>query len=719
MPLNPKCDPLVNNVNSPIGPPLPGLPGFTYDINIPTIPMPDLDGIPEDILNLLRRLKLKLPGGGLLQDLVDSLAKTVAKILSSLLGYLNAFLGIYFFVLALIELILCVIKVLCAFPKPWSVIRAVKRLLRKCIPLFIQICFPFFALLLLLLNLIAILIALIEYIIQMILRLIKQLLKNLKKLYNITIRQYNPNAALAIISKLANLLCLFEQIFTFLGAVFSILELITSIWDKSLKVCSGGGGSGTRGPDDDDVCAPFMKNPIVQTNDNIEIWKSRVGSAVGELWFCNEVYGIPFPPGIFPAGTMTKLRNEVIYFKDDALIEELKFYNMITYGGFPFFPFDSTITKDTEYSLKPYFLDMTITCDPLDGYGSRAISFEDVTVTYVATEATATVVASVPTNVTDANGFLSLSGGTVINDVNLNGQTIDYVVGQRANTASGRFNPSITGSGSYVSITNITYDLKVNYEALAQYTLITMSCLPSVEVEQNFLNVTFDKAFNFTLPDFVTLPDIEGASNDLQKCMSDYRTNITIDTTEVFGNCMTNIMDKLYIQASNTYCQLLQASLDVYNMQKAIVPDLQFIKNPIDITITPKDQNGRTLLDLIGGFTPPASCMNNLADKFKGEATLGSVSKFSYDGYGNFIAELTSDIGGDGLLSLYFDDNLIVTAIRPDDPSVKPQINSTPISYTFIDATGIMFVDGYGSVDGYGKGMLPSSRRNETDAANR
>ena len=182
MAINVKCDPLNSNFDAPIGPPIPGMPGFSFDVNFPTVPTDWLKGFPEDILNLLKRLKLRMPGGASLQHAVDSLAKGISNILSKMLNYLNLFMGFYMMILAIVEMIVCVIKVLCAFPNPFSVFRAVKRLIRNCLPIFISIVFPYFALLLLLLALIELLIALIEYIINMIKRLINQLLKNFRRL---------------------------------------------------------------------------------------------------------------------------------------------------------------------------------------------------------------------------------------------------------------------------------------------------------------------------------------------------------------------------------------------------------------------------------------------------------------------------------------------------------------------------------------------------------
>lgn len=700
---NPKCSPLEYNVNVPSGPPLPGTPGFSFDINFPTAPLPSLSGIPEDIISWLNRLKLKLPGGGVLQKYVDSLAAKISDILATLLGYLNAFMGILMFVMAIIKLILCIIKTLCAFPTPWAVIRSIKRLLRECIPLFISICFPYFAWLILLLSLIEILLALIEYIIMMIIRLIKQIIKNIKRIIGLITSSRGPNAALAVLAKLANLMCLFQMIFEFLAVIFGILEIITKQWSEILKVCSDGdpGPNGERGPDDDQVCAEFMKNPIIQTDADIEIYKSRVGGVDGYIWYCNQIFGqiIAVPQ------TITTVRPEAIYLFDDALIDSLKFSNMILYNDFPFFPFDKVITKDIQKRLKPYFVDLFVTCDPGDGYGSRKIQVDDVTVTYVTKSAIKTVTSSIPGIVVNNNGYLILSGGATSNDPYFNGRTLETLLGQKEKASPNRGEP-LYGDGYEISFSNIEYNLKINYDALAAYNLITMGCFPSIQLEKSVLNASFGKVFNFALPDFVTLPDVGGAIDDLTVCFNTYVQNMTLDTTDTFQTCMLNIMNKLNDDAINTFCQLLQASIDIYSTQLTLSTDLQFVNNPIIITITPKDQAGRTLLDLIGSFVPPVGSIDScLASKFVGQATFGTVESFSYDGYGNFIANLNSDTAGDGYVNILFDGDMIKQIIKPADPSSPPSIIDYSLPYTFI---GSNIVDGY----------ISATRRDETDNGN-
>ncbi|MFZ4399367.1 MAG: hypothetical protein ACOYO1_04970 [Bacteroidales bacterium] len=679
---NKQCDPLLNNINVPMGPPLPGAPGFSFDSNMFGFIPPDLGDFPGNILDWIKKLKFNLPGGGLLQEMIESLTETISKVLSRLLSYLNIIMGFLMFALAIVELIMCIIKILCAFPKPWSVIRAIKRLLTKCLPIFITICFPFFVWILLLLSLIAILIAIIEYIVMMIIRLIKQIIKNIKRIINLLKASRNVAGALAIISKLANLLCLFEQIFVFLGIVFALFEIIMGQWTKALKICDSGGG-----PDDDSICAEFLKDPTEKDNPDIEIYKTRVASSTADLWYCNEVYGSPNSDPLFST-IITQLRAESIYLQDDSLAEELKFKNIINYKGFPFFPFDKNINKDIEYRMKPYLVDLYITCDPGDGL--RRINVKDVTVTCAQTSMLKTIISSKKYPVYNNNGFITLYGGKVVDDISKNDKTIEELLHKDATQLG----------GISTQYTKIEYVLKANYDALAEYALITTSCMPSVQVHLGVLNTVFNK---IPLPDLVQLPDVGGAIDKLSACLSEYRKSMTLETTETFGNCMLNIMSDLNDQANSSYCQLLQAAMDIYHMPITLDKDLQFINKKIKVTVTPKDEAGRTLIELIGGFTPPQSCMDTIASKFKGEATLGTVSNFSYDGYGNFIADIISQTSGDGYITVSYDGNTIKKVIKPSDPSLNPSIEDYILNYSYV---GFITVDGY----------IPAPRRDESDS---
>jgi hypothetical protein len=601
--------------------------------------------------------------------LVDNLAKDVAKIISDLLSYLNIFMGFYMFVLAIIEMIMCIINVLCAFKNIFKMIRAVKKLITKCMPIFISIVFPWFVLLNLLLTLIAILLALIEYIILMIKRLIEQIIKNLRKLYN-ALGKGNTAAGLAIINKIANLLCLFEQIFVFLEIVFAIFELITSIWSKTIKGCVKRG----KGEDDLIACPEFLIDPVENVSNDPETYKTRVSSENGSLWFMPLTYGVPV------TSSFVKLLDDTVYLIDNNLAEELKFKNMIEYDGFPYFPFDRTITSNMNNRKKPYTIDLFVTTNPGDGHGSRKIQVKDITVTNVVTSLYNRVYEddglSVIENVNNANGALVLSGGVSVDGYGYNGKTITEVL-------KGDGIPPIINN-THFEYNNVEHYLKANYESLAEYELISIGCLPSIQIAQDAVEQDVGIGFSGVLSQYVTLPEPDDTIRRIRASLDKYKTSIDEDSTILFGDEVEAALDELQEQCENSYCQLLTAGMVPSNMDFELSTDMQFVFSNINVIITPKDSSGRTLSDMIGSFSPPQSCLDGLAEKFSLDATFGTVSDFAYDGYGKFVCTIYSEESGDGEAKAFFDGQQIIRVVYSDDVAINPVIDDSGKQYSFI-----------------------------------
>lgn len=780
MTYNTKCDPLNNKINVPQLSPIPPMPGFGLDLSFPMPQLPSLEGIPEDIMKYVNMLKFPFPGGAFLKYQIQSLQERITAIIASLLGYLNLFLGMYFILLALIELILCIINILCGLMNPFSVIRRVKKLKRKCIPLFIKICFPFFALLALLLALIAILIALIEYIIALIKRLIEQLLKNVLKLKYI-LQQGNSDAALSIISKIADLLCLFEHVFVLLAAIDSILELIQTKWKKILKVCkSGGGGNGEDENDTccDAICANFLTEPISQINDPLEIWYARSRGFHSTLCYTNPVLGSPYP-SLF-ASMVIPIRNECVYLSDDNLDDTLSFNNILSSPGvdnimFTFFP-PFPITTLTERSKIPYFADVSLMYDPSDGYGLRFITVTDCIVTNVILDAPLDVVNGSIVNANKPKGYLALDGGYYYDRLGIL-HTLPQILRDYST-----LQPSADGNGSYFYLLDITYQLKINYDALLSYSLITADCLPSMILEDQHLATSMYRPLHLSLggtggpngiggvsgtmvvdrvvpdggivlPDGsivpgmgvspenlfdkipaiedltpeeaaakaavgtfggvnslgvldITLPDVAGTIQQLENSLNSYRNNITEESTTQLEIVMIDLLTKLQGQANTTYGQLLTASVDAYSTTKSLEPEVQFVTDKIVVSVTPTSLDNLSLQNLVGSFGTNDTVNETLASKFTAKPSLGFITKFNYDGYGNFTADLTTNVQGDGYIDIYYDGQLIPTVISPDNLSLAPSISTTPLAYSFIG-----FSTHY-------DGMLPSVRRDDTDTAN-
>jgi len=506
------------------------------------------------------------------------------------------------------------------------------------------------------------------------------------------------------VAKLADLMCLFEHIFVLLTVIDLMIQVIKGKWSKGFKTCNGGAESGNI-LSDDDLCASFLQAPVNLVDEDNEIWNSRVKGINGEMWYCNEVYGLPFP--LFPATSVAQLRPEEVYLRDDTLVGALQFNNLIAFKPlnemkyFPFFPFESTITPALQKEKIPYFEDIIINADPDDGNGSRNILVQDVVVTLPTYTATLGVTGNQPVITTDPKGFVKISGGTTVDDsFGYNGHTIEELL-----RADSGISASTNGEGTQKTYSGVNHQLKVNYISLVEYQLITLGCLPSMQVEIDYFDTVNEKGLSTNLPDLVDLPDVATALASMNKCLSDYRENITEETTEEFGVCMNDILADLSNQANGAYCQLLLASVDIFNTTKALEPDIQFTTQPIEVTVTPKSNDNRTIADLVGGFGSSVDIDGCMSDKFSAEVTLGEISGFTYDGYGNFVAEITSNIAGDGYALIFYDGEQIPLPVAPTNVNEEPYIDYSPLNYTFI-----------GLFDGVG-GIAPAPRREERDTS--
>jgi len=254
------CAPNDINITEPDGPPLPGIPGFgdPFAPKLPEFPFPE--GFPEDLLELFNSLAMLLPPGSLKPSLNPNFGKDIFDAIMSLLDKFFPFLMLYKFFLPILNLIICIIEVLCAIANPFKLIRALKRLFRNCIPEFLSL-FPIFALIVMLLSLLFLLLALIEYIILQILRIIQMLLRNIRAIVK-AVTKADAGAIAAITKKLGILLCCFQNIFVILAIFAVIIQVIKDMLKLLFAIppCDDGDPSDTENCCTPEVCPDFIRN---------------------------------------------------------------------------------------------------------------------------------------------------------------------------------------------------------------------------------------------------------------------------------------------------------------------------------------------------------------------------------------------------------------------------------------------------------------------------
>jgi len=103
------CDPNDLNLNPIVLPPPPFIIPFGFPFAPPAIPFPDIslpEGIPEDLIKLIRDFLAFIPGGPLRANITEFF-KTVLDVISSLLNQLGPYLALYRFFIALLNMIGC------------------------------------------------------------------------------------------------------------------------------------------------------------------------------------------------------------------------------------------------------------------------------------------------------------------------------------------------------------------------------------------------------------------------------------------------------------------------------------------------------------------------------------------------------------------------------------------------------------------------------------
>jgi hypothetical protein len=154
---------------------------------------------------------------------------------------------------------------------------------------------------------------------------------------------------------------------------------------------------------------------------------------------------------------------------------------------------------------------------------------------------------------------------------------------------------------------------------------------------------------------------------------------VTVETTAVFESEVLACLNGLKEETQNSYVNTLSAGTNQYETTATLDPELQFVSEPIVVSVELKDANGVLLSSNI-----PADLQKELADKISGTPTLGSLGPFSHDGYDAFVANLTSTVTGTGTLTISFDERVISQILNRDDDDAETTIAEVELPYEFI-----------------------------------
>jgi hypothetical protein len=678
------CNPADTNITMRPPGPGPSIPGLGLPFSVPKIPFPDLslpDGIPEDLIGLIDKLFAMLPGGIKFQPDTDSMTKGIWDALASLFNKLAPFLGIYKFFQALLNMVLCIIDIFCALMSPWATLRALRRLFKRCLPDFLSL-FPWLALLIMILALILLIIALIEYIIETIIAYIKQILRNLQILSR-AITVHDEQAILAAVQKISFILCLIEQLFTILMGISALLAIIKPLMGIGGKSVCSSGGSGKEPGDccTEDFCPPFIKNNpdgLVYTTGRL-IYQSEIDPIIPAdplFNFMRDISGFTIRPE----------RWQLV----DDLPSAYKFSDIITPSpefGFIYWPDDDTYKANDNLNRVPYTLDLNVRIDPAqfgnpaDIGGERMMYIKDVIV-----QSKPTLYPTAWNNGIDysaTSGSLSLIGG-VVYDMGIDGYVPYLIDGVPATlttliTKPVQYASSVPFVDDGYSFLNVNYQLKVNHPILIKEGIIGLMCQPDMASESAVLNAEYND-IRSVLDKVGPLPDVDATIACLTAALSKFRGDLNEDTAAVFQSEMLACLNQLKEDALDFYTDGTAAAADRFASDFELYPNVQFINNDIKVTIRLRDKSGTQLATNI-----TAEAAEGLSALIRAVPTFGHVSNFTYDGYGDFVAALQSDIAGKGEIRAYINNEVLASVINRDNDNVPSEIVDRVLTYEFID----------------------------------
>lgn len=742
------CDPLDVNITEPVAPSGPKIPGFgtPFSLNIPTIPIKE--GFPENLLELFDSLSLTLPPGVLKPTLSKNYGKDVFDSLLNLLDKFMPFLMLYKFFMPILNIIVCILEVLCALMNPFKLRRAIRRLFRRCIPDFLNM-FPIFAIIVMLVSLLLLLLALIEYIIDQINQLIELILRNLTALKK-GIQDGDAASILAITAKIGSILCIFQNLFVLLSLFTSIFQVIKDILNIGTNIppCNDSGNSD---PDDcctTDVCPSIVLSNYTKTN--------------GSLQYVRKIY-VQDDTGLPSYQPISLYRSEgwQLFDSNQNLNEEFRNitdpYDVQTASGTEppsFFPTDGTYSKDSNARYSPYTVDIKIYYEPSKWNrvgADRYIIFKDCIVV-VEPQLFIEMIDGTPYNF--SKGVLKLEGGKgyEINGAILYGYSEDNLqINTQANLNNFIHLPErlalksslipkneslpytvLEDTDGYFYNSNVEYTFKPNVEYLFSKQLITAGCFPDLALDREVVNQAYGADVPVLSSELNSIfnngfPNTFETQFEMENAIDTFRNDVSTDGVNTLSNALKASLDKLKNDTINSIDKLITSGISPCSSKVSLSDKIQFTSKDIKVNVILNEKNG---IQIANGA--PESVLLNIASKLKGYQTLGKLSKFTPKNDFSFEASLTSDEPGNGQISVSFDDEMLCTNNIPQDLNIEPSINIQLLTYTFVDAGGSAGTNSNNGSDGSGSGdsnigtiinqniTSPQGqpRRDETDVSN-
>jgi len=504
---------------------------------------------------------------------------------------------------------------------------------------------------------------------------------------------------------------MFQNIFVFLGLAGIIFDIILNIINTAsgISICDSGPSGSVS------CCAPETCPAIV---------KNKYTRVTGTFKYLNQVgiqTSIVLPP---PFNNLNyNIRDESWQLFDDNQEQAQKFRNVfdafdvLTSPKPIFFPTDVVYNGHTDPRQAAYTVDLRLFYNPVN-WGRigipRFIRFIDCIVLKVPSTS---LLEGDNSKRTIYNGVLLLAGGKGFEDDGktiLTGFDIDGVtpISEQATLENFIHRPATNSPTPSLSINdgytfyNVEYTFKPNIAPLFQKNLVTLGCIPDVELNKNFISSSFasDAAIKAAQIKSIVFPDIIGTQHCLEAAFTTLRHNMTNEGLDDFKNTVDVCLQKLKDDTHKALSGMIGIGFDPCSSTFTLDYPVQFTSKPIKVNVSLKDRNGILLTTGL-----PATVADDLKSKIKAHVTFGNVGKFNYDGYQFFTTEITSDQAGVGQIMISFDNNILCNNNIPSDITVSPTRDLQVQEYKFVYAPSVPVIE---SSEGDGDGK---PRRDEGD----
>jgi hypothetical protein len=687
------CSPTDVSFPPPSGPSGPPIPGFGVPFSMPGTSTPYPSSFPEDLLGILNTLHFRMPPGTLQPTLNPNYGKDVYDGIIKLLDQFMPFLMLYKFFLPILNLIICIIEVLCALMNPFALISAINRLFNQCIPDFLNL-FPIFALILMIISLLMLLLTLIEYLIAQIELLVLALVRNINALTK-AFQSANAASVMSIARKLSGLLCIFQNLFVLLSFFGIIIQIVKEILALTFAIppCEGGGPGSTEGCCAATYCPTIVQNQYTRTTGSFQYlpeagYETNISLGSGFL--------------------TSDLRSESwqLYDVDQNIAQA--FYNIVdgydissTINPKPvFFPTDSNYSATTSPQQAAYTVNLRLYYNPISwgriGF-PQYIQFKNCIVLYAPTQDLKIYNNSEQFT---KNGVFYLAGGQGYLDdgvTPLTGFQPDGVSPTSSQATLENFlhmegefstNPILQPTDGY-AFSDMQYTFIPNLQVLLQKNLVTLGCEPGIALSRAFVNnvmfanvatqtAALGSLVNGTGASGSPFPDPNAAQQCLLAAVAALRSNMTIEGVAEFQSMVNVCLGTLQDNTNTALSGAIGIGFSASNSNFNLSPGVQFTTQPIVVTVNLNESNG---VSMTQGLSPDVA--NSLAQQIVSYPTFGSVSNFSYDGYQSFTAELTSPIAGSGNMTVAFQNQILCTNTLPTN-GTAPSHTLQTLNYQFV-----------------------------------